>query len=124
MDLSGVISKIPDYLHDLDRLAQSRYPEYEVLWYGHFGDGNLHMNILKPADMPVEEFEKACGRVNPEVFELTRFHQGSISAEHGIGLLKQNYLSYTRSESDIKRMRGIKAVFDPMNIMNPGKLLG
>ena len=123
-DLSVRISSIPDYLHDLDQLAQSRYPEYEVLWYGHFGDGNLHMNILKPDDMPVEEFENACARVNPEVFELTRAHHGSISAEHGIGLLKQNYLSYTRSDADIERMRGIKAVFDPMNIMNPGKLLG
>jgi FAD/FMN-containing dehydrogenase len=123
-DLSVRISKIPGYLHDLDQLAQSRYPEYEVLWYGHFGDGNLHMNILKPEGMPVEEFENACAKVNPDVFELTRAHQGSISAEHGIGLLKQDYLSYTRADTDIERMRGIKAVFDPMNIMNPGKLLG
>ena len=123
-DLSVRISEIPGYLSDLDQLAQSRYPDFEVLWYGHFGDGNLHMNILKPADMPVEEFEEACGRVNPDIFELTRSHHGSISAEHGIGILKQAYLSYTRSEADIERMRGIKAVFDPMNIMNPGKLLG
>lgn len=123
-DLSVRISAIPDYLRDLDQLARSRYPDFEVLWYGHFGDGNLHMNILKPADMPVEAFEKACGRVNPDVFELTRVHSGSISAEHGIGLLKQGYLGYTRSVADIERMRGIKAVFDPMNIMNPGKLLG
>lgn len=123
-DLSVRISEIPGYLHDLDQLARSRYPHYEVLWYGHFGDGNLHMNILKPADMPVDEFEKTCAQVNPDIFELTRTHNGSISAEHGIGLLKQDYLSYTRSEVDIERMRGIKAVFDPMNIMNPGKLLG
>jgi glycolate oxidase subunit GlcD len=123
-DLSVRISEIPGYLHDLDELAKSRYPDFEVLWYGHFGDGNLHMNILKPADMSVQEFEKACGRVNPEVFELTRAHGGSISAEHGIGVLKQAWLSYTRSDADIERMRGIKAVFDPMNIMNPGKLLG
>ncbi|MGB5292497.1 MAG: FAD-binding oxidoreductase [Lysobacterales bacterium] len=123
-DLSVRISAIPGYLHDLDQLAQSRYPDFEVLWYGHFGDGNLHMNILKPADMAVEAFEKVCGRVNPDVFELTRKHQGSISAEHGIGLLKQAYLSYTRSDADIERMRGIKTVFDPMNILNPGKLLG
>ncbi|MGB7453091.1 MAG: FAD-binding oxidoreductase [Lysobacterales bacterium] len=123
-DLSVRISVIPDYLRDLDELAQSRYPDFEVLWYGHFGDGNLHMNILKPADMPVEEFEEVCSRVNPDVFELTRTHHGSISAEHGIGLLKQDYLSYTRSDADIERMRGIKAVFDPVNIMNPGKLLG
>ena len=123
-DLSVRISEIPAYLDDLDQLAKSRYPDFEVLWYGHFGDGNLHMNILKPADLPVEEFEKACGRVNPEIFELTRAHHGSISAEHGIGLLKKAGLPYTRSAADIERMRGIKAVFDPLNIMNPGKLLG
>ena len=123
-DLSVRVSRIPGYLNDLDELAKLRYPEYEVLWYGHFGDGNLHMNILKPEDMPVEEFEKVCAKVNPDVFKLTRAHRGSISAEHGIGLLKQAYLSYSRADADIERMRGIKAVFDPVNIMNPGKLLG
>jgi FAD/FMN-containing dehydrogenase len=123
-DLSVRVSAIPGYLSDLDQLARTRYPDFEVLWYGHFGDGNLHMNILKPEDMSVADFEDVCGRVNPDVFELTRSHQGSISAEHGIGVLKQPYLSYTRSEADIERMRGIKAVFDPMNILNPGKLLG
>ncbi len=123
-DLSVRISEVPAYLDDLDQLAKTQYPDFEVLWYGHIGDGNLHMNILKPKDMPVEQFEQACGRVNPEVFALTRAHQGSISAEHGIGLLKAPYLSYCRSEADIAAMRGIKAVFDPLGIMNPGKLLG
>lgn len=123
-DLSVRISEIPTYLDDLDSLVRTRYPDFEVLWYGHFGDGNLHMNILKPGDMTVEEFERACGQVNPEVFELTRAHGGSISAEHGIGLLKRAWLPYTRSGADIERMRAIKAVFDPANILNPGKLLG
>jgi glycolate oxidase subunit GlcD len=123
-DLSVRISEVPAYLDDLDQLAKTQYPDFEVLWYGHFGDGNLHMNILKPANMAVQEFEDACHRVNPKVFALTRDHHGSISAEHGIGMLKQPYLSYSRSKADIERMRGIKAVFDPLNIMNPGKLLG
>ena len=121
-DLSVRMSDVPAYLEDLEQLVKSRYPGFEVLWYGHAGDGNLHMNILKPEDMAVEKFEEICGRVNPEIFSLTRSHHGSISAEHGIGLLKKPYLSYTRSKADIERMRGIKAVFDPMNIMNPGKL--
>ena len=123
-DLSVRISAVPAYLDDLDKLAKTRYPGFEVLWYGHIGDGNLHMNILKPESMTVEDFEEACGRVNPEVFALTRKHEGSVSAEHGIGLLKRDYLSYCRSGADIERMRGIKAVFDPVGIMNPGKLLG
>ena len=122
-DLSVKISDVPAYLGDLDKLVDSHYPDFEVLWYGHVGDGNLHMNILKPEDMPVEKFEDICARVNPDVFSLTRSYGGSISAEHGIGLLKKPYLSYTRSKADIERMRGIKAVFDPLNIMNPGKLI-
>jgi FAD/FMN-containing dehydrogenase len=123
-DLSVRISEVPAYLDALDRLVSQLYPDFEVVWLGHFGDGNLHMNILKPADMEVEAFEQACEKVNAGVFELTQAHGGSISAEHGIGMLKQPYLGYTRSEADIERMRGIKAVFDPCNIMNPGKLLG
>jgi len=123
-DLSVRISQVPAYLEALDQRVKTEYPDFEVLWYGHIGDGNLHMNILKPASMAVEEFEHKCGRVNPEIFALTSTYHGSISAEHGIGLLKQPYLSYSRSEADIERMRGIKSVFDPMNIMNPGKLLG
>lgn len=122
-DLSVHVSAVPHYLDKLDKLVKSHYPEFEILWYGHIGDGNLHMNILKPEHMTVERFEAACRRVNPEIFELTRAHRGSISAEHGIGLLKQPYLGYSRSSVEIERMRGIKAVFDPFNIMNPGKLL-
>ena len=122
-DLSVRISEVPAYLDELDRRVKDSYPEFEVVWLGHFGDGNLHMNILKPADMPLDEFEQACEQVNPGLFELTRQHAGRISAEHGIGMLKQPYLAYTRSEAEIEGMRGIKAVFDPFNIMNPGKLL-
>lgn len=122
-DLSVKISAVPDYLEGLDSLVKKHYPDFEVLWYGHIGDGNLHMNILKPGHMSVEEFESACAEVNPEVFALTREFHGSISAEHGIGLLKKDYLDYSRSAVDIERMRAIKAVFDPHNIMNPGKLL-
>ena len=122
-DLSVKISAVPDYLEGLNSLVKKHYPDFEVLWYGHIGDGNLHMNILKPEGMAVEDFEVACGQVNPEIFALTKQFHGSISAEHGIGLLKKNYLGYSRSAVDIERMRAIKAVFDPINIMNPGKLL-
>lgn len=122
-DFSVRISQVPAYLDALDRLVKSRYPDFEVVWLGHFGDGNLHMNILKPEDMTVEAFEAACERVNPALFELTRQYGGSISAEHGIGILKKPYLPYTRGKADIERMRAIKAVFDPANIMNPGKLI-
>lgn len=123
-DLSVRVSRVPEYLQSLDQLVKENYPGFKVLWYGHIGDGNLHMNILKPEDMLLEEFEEKCAAVNTEVFALTRAQLGSISAEHGIGLLKQPYLGFSRSDTEIERMRGIKAVFDPAGIMNPGKLLG
>lgn len=123
-DLSVRVSLVPEYLTALDQLIKDQYPQFEVLWYGHIGDGNLHMNILKPADMTTGEFETACQHVNPQIFRLTRDFKGSISAEHGIGLLKQPYLNYSRSDMDIELMRGVKAVFDPFGILNPGKLLG
>jgi FAD/FMN-containing dehydrogenase len=123
-DLSVRISAVPEYLLALDQLIKKHYPQFEVLWYGHIGDGNLHMNILKPDDMTMQDFEEACQHVNPLIFGLTRDFKGSISAEHGIGLLKQPYLSYSRSDAEVELMRGVKAVFDPFGILNPGKLLG
>ena len=122
-DLSVRISNVPDFLEAVDGLVAERYAEFEVLWYGHIGDGNLHLNILKPTDMEAQKFFKKCAKVNHEVFEITHKMQGSISAEHGVGLLKRDYLKYTRSEEEIAYMRAMKEVFDPGGIMNPGKML-
>jgi FAD/FMN-containing dehydrogenase len=122
-DLSVKISNVPTFLDAVDALVAERYAEFEVLWYGHIGDGNLHLNILKPAEMNTDEFFAKCKKVNNEVFEITHKMRGSISAEHGVGLLKRDYLKYSRSNEEIAAMRALKAVFDPNGIMNPGKLL-
>ena len=122
-DLSVRIGRVPDFLRALDALIADEYPEMSVAWFGHIGDGNLHMNVLRPAHMSVAEFEEACQRVNPDVYALTREHGGSISAEHGIGLLKVSALTEARDAAEIERMRGVKAVFDPHGILNPGKLI-
>ena len=117
------ISKVPEFLDAVDELVTANYSEFEVLWYGHIGDGNLHLNILKPADMDVVEFTKKCSVVNHQVFEVTQKLEGSISAEHGVGLLKKDYLEYSRSAEEIAYMKALKAVFDPNGIMNPGKMI-
>lgn len=121
-DLAVKVSDIPPFLAALDALVDEHYPDFDVLWYGHIGDGNLHLNILKPADMDTAVFFAICNEVNPHVFQLVKAFNGSISAEHGVGLLKRDYLSYSRSESEIAYMRALKAMFDPNGIMNPGKL--
>ena len=102
---------------------QDLCPDFEVVWYGHIGDGNLHLNILKPADMDLDIFEQRCHLVSEESYRLTQQLGGSISAEHGIGSLKKAWLDRVRSAEDIAMMRGIKRVFDPEGIFNPGKLL-
>lgn len=122
-DISVRISDIPAFVESLDKLIAERYTEFESVWYGHIGDGNLHLNILKPEHMEAEAFFAACAELNPHVFALVQQLQGSISAEHGVGLVKRDYLHYSRSEDEIAAMRAIKAVFDPRGVMNPGKIL-
>ena len=122
-DLAVKVSALPDFLNRVTAAVQNHYPDYEVCWYGHIGDGNLHLNILKPAGLSTPEFFANCGAISPHIFELVRAAGGSISAEHGVGTLKRDYLSYSRSEAQLAAMRGLKAVFDPAGILNPGKLL-
>lgn len=122
-DISVTISKVPPFMEDLDKVLAQAYPTWEVVWFGHIGDGNLHINILRPSGMTKEEFVKECRQVDVMVFETVKKYQGSISAEHGVGLTKKSFLTYTRSAAEIEIMRGIKKVFDPDNIMNPGKVL-
>ncbi|NBB93503.1 MAG: FAD-binding protein [Gammaproteobacteria bacterium] len=122
-DLSVRVSRVPDFLLALDRLVSERYPEFEVVWFGHIGDGNLHMNVLRPDDWSIEDFHAAGRKLSPHVFELVRQFEGSVSAEHGVGLLKREDLHYSRSKAEIDLMRQIKAAFDPDGILNPGKVL-
>lgn len=122
-DLSVRISEVPGFLADVDRYVQEGYPGFEVCWYGHIGDGNLHLNILRPESMSVDEFFHVGHTMSPKIFELVQARRGSISAEHGVGLLKRDFLGYSRSDEEISLMRGLKQVFDPEQILNPQKLL-
>ncbi|WP_298448504.1 FAD-binding oxidoreductase [uncultured Marinobacter sp.] len=121
-DISVVVSKVPGFLKEIDELVAEQYPDFEIIWFGHIGDGNLHLNILKPEDMAKEDFFEKCQQVNKWVFEIVEKYQGSVSAEHGVGMTKKPYLHYTRSEAEIAYLRGIKQVFDPNGIINPGKI--
>ncbi|WP_417520883.1 FAD-binding oxidoreductase [Marinobacter sp.] len=121
-DISVVVSKVPGFLQEIDELVAEQYPDFEIIWFGHIGDGNLHLNILKPEDMAKEDFFEKCQQVNKWVFEIVEKYQGSVSAEHGVGMTKKPYLQYTRSEAEIAYLRGIKQVFDPNGIINPGKI--
>ncbi|MDH1540464.1 FAD-binding oxidoreductase [Stutzerimonas stutzeri] len=121
-DISVTVGQVPAFLHDIDRIVGDNYPDFEVIWFGHIGDGNLHLNILKPENLTKDEFFAKCAVVNQWVFETVQKYNGSISAEHGVGMTKRDYLHYSRSEAEIGYMKAIKAVFDPNGIMNPGKI--
>lgn len=121
-DVSVKTSEVPATLMKLDQLLKTAYPTWRVIWFGHLGDGNLHINILRPDGMAKDDFVRECQKVDVLVFEEIRNHNGAISAEHGVGLSKKPFLHFTRSEAEIELMRNIKRVFDPDEIMNPGKI--
>ena len=122
-DISVRITDVPEFLEKMNDILVKEYPTFEVVWFGHIGDGNLHINILKPENLSRDEFLKKCQTVNKHLFQMIHDFGGSISAEHGVGVTKKDYLSMTRSAAEIELMKGIKKVFDPNGIMNPGKVL-
>ena len=122
-DVSCRISKIPAFLRKLEKLLSGFSSYFEPVLFGHLGDGNIHINLLPPIEMDDQEFLMECKKISKLIFELVKSFDGSISAEHGIGLTKKPYLSYSRDEAELNYMRGIKCLFDPKNIMNPGKLV-
>jgi FAD/FMN-containing dehydrogenase len=121
-DIALPIAALEAFCGELEALFARRYPGFEICNFGHIGDGNLHVNVMKPDDMPKEAFLAKTKEADHDMFELVRRHGGSISAEHGIGLLKKPYLGYTRSPQEIAIFRAMKQVFDPKGILNPGKV--
>ena len=121
-DVSVRVSQVPAFLHAMQALLSREYPGIEVVWFGHIGDGNLHINVLPPEDMAEDAFIAQCEHVTRLLADTLQRHGGSISAEHGIGLVKRAYLSSTRSAAEIAMMQGVRRVFDPNGVLNPGKL--
>jgi FAD/FMN-containing dehydrogenase len=122
-DIALPIAALDAFCKDLDGLFASRYPGWEICLFGHVGDGNLHINVMKPEAMERAEFFAKTKEADRDLFALVKQHRGSISAEHGIGLLKKAFLSYSRSEAELAVMRGVKRTLDPNGILNPGKIL-
>lgn len=94
---------------------------FKSVCYGHAGDGNLHVNIVK-GDMSDDAWNNELSKGIREIFELVKGLGGTISGEHGIGFVQKNYLDVVFSEKMLDLQRSIKQVFDPSGIMNPGKV--
>ena len=121
-DLALPVAALEAFCAELEALLSVRYPAFEVALFGHIGDGNLHVNVMKPDALDRDAFLAKTRELDPELFSLVRRHAGSISAEHGIGLLKKPYLTYARSPAELAVMRAVKATLDPLGLMNPGKI--
>ncbi len=121
-DVSVRISAMPAFMAETQALIGQAYPHFDVVWFGHIGDGNLHINVLKPDATEDAEFLTQCEHVTKLLAQVLARFDGSISAEHGIGLVKKGYLDSTRSAPEIALMKAVKRAFDPQGLLNPGKL--
>jgi FAD/FMN-containing dehydrogenase len=122
-DVSLPIAELDAFTSELESTFSSRYPGWEICLFGHIGDGNLHINVMKPDAMEKAEFLAKTKEADHEMFRLVKAHHGSISAEHGIGLLKKDYLGYSRSSEELDVLRSVKRALDPLNLLNPGKIV-
>ena len=112
--------ELPTLLEGIKRIG--RQYGFQSVCYGHAGDGNLHVNIIK-GDMTDENWKVEVPKGIREIFELTVSLKGTLSGEHGIGYVQKNYMDIAFPPVQLKLMKGIKQLFDPNNILNPGKIL-
>ena len=114
-DVSLPLKNLYDIVNECKlKLGKNGYPDLEIMGYGHLGDGNIHVNIA--VNKYEDKLEKC---IEPWIFEYVSNLKGSISAEHGIGIMKPQFLHYAKQENAINYMKQIKNVFDPNNILNP-----
>ena len=121
-DVCLPVSRLGAFMSCWRELLVEHLPHIEARCFGHVGDGNLHLNMLCPTDMELAVFLDQCHDFDGHLYALVQKHGGSISAEHGIGLLKRDYLHFRRSEVEIATMRALKGALDPAGLLNPGKI--
>ncbi|MEM5428348.1 FAD-binding oxidoreductase [Cupriavidus oxalaticus] len=122
-DVSLPIEQIPAFMTSMESRLRALDPAIRPFVFGHFGDGNLHYNLSRPAGAPKDWAATQGDAVTDAVLDEVMRYGGSISAEHGIGQLKRHAFLAVKDPLELRLMREIKAVFDPAGIMNPGKLL-
>lgn len=117
-DISLALSDMPVFVERTRAAILGVFPQSRTFYYGHAGDGNLHLIVSLDADDPDAE-----SKVDMSVYTCVKELGGSISAEHGVGTAKRNFIGFTRSPQELMLMRSIKHALDPNNILNPGKVL-
>jgi FAD/FMN-containing dehydrogenase len=122
-DISVPISAIGRFVEATDAAIAARFPGVRMVVFGHLGDGNLHYNVSPPPDVPEAAFLALQPAMHELVHDAVAAAGGSISAEHGIGVLRRDEMLRYKSPVELAMMRRLKHAFDPLGIMNPGKVL-
>jgi FAD/FMN-containing dehydrogenase len=122
-DVSVPVAKVPDFLDVAGPAVLARIPGCRLVSFGHLGDGNIHYNISQPVGADKATFLARWYEVNEIVHDVVRHFDGSISAEHGIGLMKRDELAKVKDPVSMQVMHTLKAALDPRGILNPGKVL-
>jgi FAD/FMN-containing dehydrogenase len=115
-DVSLPVTDIGVFASDLDKRLKNKYNNIGVLLFGHIGDNNLHVCAYTG-----REEDKA--KINEDIMLMIGEYSGAISAEHGIGVLKRDFLPLSRTNNEIALMKTIKQAMDPKNILNPGRVI-
>lgn len=122
-DLAVPLARLAALAQGLGDLAAKLPCGVELALFGHVGDGNLHVNLLRPHDLEPARFAEVCREFDRESYALVAKLGGSVSAEHGIGLAKRHVLALGRSAEDLAILQAVKKAFDPARIFNPGKVI-
>ena len=122
-DVSVPVAAVPAFIEEANAAVVKLIPGSRPVPFGHLGDGNIHYNVSQPIGDNTADFMARWHEVNKVVFDIVLRMGGSISAEHGIGVLKRDELPDVKDKVAIELMRSFKALLDPNGIMNPGKVL-
>ncbi|MGN6284404.1 MAG: FAD-binding oxidoreductase [Afipia sp.] len=122
-DISVPVAAVPQFLEEADAAVVKLISGARPFAFGHLGDGNIHYNVSQPVGADTAAFLARWHEVNDAVHGIVMKHGGSISAEHGIGVLKRDELPHVKDPVSMDIMRALKKQFDPLNILNPGKVL-
>jgi len=122
-DISVPVAAVPDFIKEAGAAVTALISGARPLPFGHLGDGNIHYNVNQPVGADKEEFLKRWDDVNATVFAVVKKYGGSISAEHGVGVMKRDLLPTVKDPVALDLMRNLKRLLDPNGILNPGKVL-
>jgi FAD/FMN-containing dehydrogenase len=122
-DISVPVAAVPAFLKDAAAAVERAVPGARPLPFGHLGDGNIHYNVNQPAGADKAEYLTHWDAMNAAVYAVVQKYGGSISAEHGIGVIKRHQLPAVKDPVALELMRSLKTLLDPKGILNPGKVL-